>query len=151
MGSFRRGDGSTQYTPEELFATMKERLGLSNVQEEKVRPIIEEYCKKQQDIIEKYKRQEHRGGECCLRCDLQRLGESTEKQLAAFLTEKQLKEYQKIQEELQPKPSEGGQQRMGKGGVVEGVGEVVREDRHRKCNSIKTTSGFIPSYERSFK
>ena len=89
-----------QQTPEELIATMRERLNLTDEQEEKVRPIMEEYCKEQQNVVEKYKGQEHRGGDCCLRCELQRLGESTEKQLAAFLTEKQMKEYQKIQEEL---------------------------------------------------
>ena len=103
-----------QYTPEELLATMKDRLSLTDEQQEKVRPIIEEYCKKQQDIIEKYKGQEPRGGDCCLRCDLQRLGESTEKQLATFLTEKQMREYQKIQDELQPRPPENGQQGMGR-------------------------------------
>jgi hypothetical protein len=79
---------------------MKDRLSLTDEQQEKVRPIMEEYCKKQKDIIEKYKGQERRGGDCCLRCEVQRLGESTEKQLATFLTEKQMREYQKMQDEL---------------------------------------------------
>ena len=117
-----------QYTPEELLATMKDRLSLTDEQQEKARPIMEEYCKKQQDIIENYKEQERRGGDCCLRCELQRLGESTEKQLATFLTEKQMREYQKMQDELQPRPPENGQQGMGRerpggrGGMGGGMG-----------------------------
>jgi hypothetical protein len=95
---------------------MKERLNLTDEQDGKVRPIMEEYCKKQQDIIGKHKGQEPRGGDCCLRCELQRLGESTEKQLAALLTEKQMREYQKMQDELQPRSPENGPQGMGKGG-----------------------------------
>jgi hypothetical protein len=116
------------YTPEELLTTMKERLNLTDEQNGKVRPIIEEYCKKQQDIIGKYKGQEPRGGDCCLRCELQRLGESTEKQLAAFLTEKQMREYQKMQDELQPRSPENGPQGMGRerpggrGGMGGGMG-----------------------------
>jgi len=37
-----------------------------------------------------------------------------EKRLATFLTEKQMKEYQKIQDELQPRPPENGPQEMGR-------------------------------------
>lgn len=102
-----------QYTSEELLATMKDRLSLTDEQQAKVRPIIEEYCQKRLDIIGKYIGQTPRGGDCCLRCDLQRLGESTGKQLATILTEKQLREYQKIQDELQPKPPESAEQGMG--------------------------------------
>ena len=102
-----------QYTSEELLTTMKDRLNLTDEQKEKVRPIIEEYCKKQQVIIGDYKGQESRGGDCCLRCDLKRLNESTEKQLATVLTDKQMREYQKIQEELQPRQSESGEQGTG--------------------------------------
>jgi len=111
-----RGMELPQYTPAELLAAMKDRLDLTDEQQEKVRPIIEEYCKKQKDIIEKYKGQVSRGGDCCLRCELQRLGESTEKQLATFLTEKQMREYQKIQDELQPRSPENGPQGMGRKG-----------------------------------
>jgi len=102
-----------QYTSEELLATMKDRLSLTDEQQVKVRPIIKEYCQKRLDIIGKYIGQTPRGGDCCLRCDLQRLGESTEKQLATILTEKQMREYQKIQDELQPKQPESGEQGMG--------------------------------------
>jgi hypothetical protein len=112
-----RGMELPQYTPAELLAAMKDRLDLTDEQQEKVPSIIEEYCKKQKDIIEKYQGQVSRGGDCCLRCELQRLGESTEKQLAAFLTEKQMREYQRIQDELQPRsPEKNGPQGMGKGG-----------------------------------
>jgi len=103
-----------QYTPEELLASMRDRLNLTDEQQERVHPIIEEYCKKQQGIIGKYKGQELRGGDCCLRCEVQRLGESTEKQLAAFLTEKQMREYQKMQDELQPRSPENRPQEMGR-------------------------------------
>jgi|WetSurSiteA1Bulk_404760.scaffolds.fasta_scaffold08784_1 hypothetical protein len=113
------GGGMTlpQYAPEELLASMRDRLNLTDEQQKKVRPIMEEYCKKQQDIIGKYKGQEPHGGDCCLRCELQRLEESIEKQLATFLTEKQMREYQKIQDELQPRsPEKNGPQGMDKGG-----------------------------------
>ena len=103
-----------QYTPEELLASMRDRLNLTDEQQEKVRPIMEEYCKKQQDIIRKYKGQEPHGGDCCLRGDLQRLEESTEKQHLAFLTEKQMREFQRMQDELQPRSSENGPQEMGR-------------------------------------
>jgi len=123
-----------QYTSEELLATMKDRLNLTDEQQKKVRPIIEEYCKTQQDIIGKYNGQESRGGDCCLRCELERLNESTEKQLATVLTEKQMRGYQKMQAELQPKspengpPGMGGQgpgDRGGMGGGRGGWGEEV--------------------------
>jgi len=104
-----------QYTSEELFATMKDRLNLTDEQQAKVRPIIEGYCQKRQDIIGKFKGQGSRGEDCCLRCDLQRLGESTEKQLATVLTDIQMREYQKIQDQLQPHSPESGQQGMGDG------------------------------------
>jgi len=103
-----------QYTAEELLATMKDRLNLTDEQQEKVRPIIEGYCKKRQGIMEKHKGQESHGGDCCLRCELQRLGESTEKQLAIVLTDKQMRAYQKIQDELQPPPPEGEERGMGR-------------------------------------
>jgi hypothetical protein len=93
-------------TSEELLARMKDRLNLTDEQQVKVRPIIEEYWQKWLDIIEKYKGHSSPGGECCLRSELQRLWESTEKQLATVLTDKQIKKYQRTQGELQPKPPE---------------------------------------------
>ena len=104
-----------QYTAEEIIAAMQERLDLTDEQEKRVYPIMETYCKKQHDIMEKYKEENRRGESCCMRCELQRLGESTEKQLAEFLTEKQMREYQKLQEELQPKPPTNAPPAMGRG------------------------------------
>ena len=131
-----------QYTSEELLATMKDRLNLTDDQQAKVRPIIEEFCQKRMDIIGNYIGQAPRGGDCCLRCDLQRLGESTEKQLATILTEKQMREYKKIQDELQPKPPETDHKGWVVGeewvavGVVE-VGEAGVAVCHRNVAQFK--------------
>ena len=89
-----------------------------------------------------------------MRCELQRLGESTEKQLATVLTEKQMREYQKMQDELQPRSPENGQQGMGGerpggrggmgGGRGGGVGEAWVEVCHRECNPNKTPGEITP-------
>ena len=84
--------------PDQLFATMKERLNLTKEQEEKIRPIIDASMEKKQTIFKKHGEQE-RENMRILENDMQALDQDTGKQLGSVLTEEQLKEYQKIQEE----------------------------------------------------
>ena len=84
--------------PSHLFAAMKERLNLSKAQEEKIQPIMDARREKKQTILNKHGEQEQENMRI-LEDDLQALDKDTEKQLGAILTEEQLKEYQKIQEE----------------------------------------------------
>ena len=77
--------------PDQLFAAMKERLNLTKVQEEKIRPIIDAGMEKKQATLKKH------GEE--IREDMRAVDSDTEKQLGSVLTEEQLKEYQKIQGE----------------------------------------------------
>ena len=83
--------------PDQLFATMKERLNLTKEQEEKVRSIIDESMGKKRTILKKHGDQERKNMRT-LQKDMQALDKDTEKQLASVLTEEQIKEYQKIQE-----------------------------------------------------
>jgi len=84
--------------PDQLFATMKERLDLTKEQEEKIRPIIDASMQKKRTILKKHGEQE-RENMRILGKDMQALDRDTEKQLDSVLTEEQLKEYQKIQGE----------------------------------------------------
>jgi len=84
--------------PDQLFATMKERLNLTKEQEEKIRPIIDAGMEKKQAILKKHGEQE-REKIRTLEKDMQALDQDTEKQFGSVLTEEQLKEYQKIQKE----------------------------------------------------
>jgi Spy/CpxP family protein refolding chaperone len=84
--------------PDQLFATMKERLNLSKEQEEKIHPIMDASREKRRTILKKHGEQE-RENMGILKNDMQALNKDTEKQLSSVLTEEQLKEYQKIQEE----------------------------------------------------
>ncbi|MBU1053535.1 MAG: hypothetical protein KKC46_06865 [Proteobacteria bacterium] len=115
-----------QYTPEELISSMTDRLGLSDEQQEKVRPIMEEYCKKQKAIIEKYKWKNREN--CCMKCELQRLGDSTGEQLAAFLPEEQMMKFREMMVKLLPISTNDERPKMdekrpgGRGGMGGGMG-----------------------------
>ena len=85
-------------TPEQIFATLKKRLHLTEEQEDEVRSIIEKQGEKHSQIIQKYQDQ-GREGRYLLRRDLQALQEATDKKLETVLTEKQIEKYRKIQEE----------------------------------------------------
>lgn len=84
--------------PDQLFATMKERLNLTKEQEEKVRPIMDASMEKKRTILKKHGEQE-RENMRILENDMQALDKDRGKQLGSVLTETQLKEYQKIQGE----------------------------------------------------
>src|SRR4030042_5369527 len=84
--------------PDQLFATMKECLNLTKAQEEKIRPIIDASREKKQTIFKKHGEQE-RENRRVLENDMRAIDKDIEKKLGSVLTEEQLKEYQKIQEE----------------------------------------------------
>lgn len=84
--------------PDQLFATMKERLNLTKEQEEKIRPIMDASMEKKRTILKKHGEQE-RENMRILENNMQALDKDREKQLGSVLTEEQIKEYQKIQEE----------------------------------------------------
>jgi len=84
--------------PDQLFATMKERLNLTKEQEEKIRPIMDASMEKKRTILKKHGEQE-RENMRILENDMQALDKDRGKQLGSVLTETQLKEYQKIQGE----------------------------------------------------
>jgi Spy/CpxP family protein refolding chaperone len=87
--------------PDQLFAAIKERLNLTKEQEEKIRPIIDASREKKQTILKKYGEQE-REHIRALKNNMAALDQDTEKQFGSVLTEEQIKEYQKIQEERCP-------------------------------------------------
>ena len=123
MGSPRGGMPFPQQTPEEILAMMKERLNLTEEQEAKVKPIIEEQCEARDEIIAKFKGQ-GRESRRSMRSELQAHQEVTEEKLSAVLTEEQLEEYRKIQEEQRQRMREQTKERMGKGrrGGMGGMG-----------------------------
>ena len=84
--------------PDQLFATMKERLNLTKEQEEKIRPIMDASMEKKRTMLKKHGEQE-RENMRILENDMQALDKDRGKQLGSVLTETQLKEYQKIQGE----------------------------------------------------
>jgi Spy/CpxP family protein refolding chaperone len=84
--------------PDQLFATMKERLNLTKEQEEKIQPIMDATREKKQTLFKKHGEQE-RENMRILENEMQTLDRDTGKQLGSVLTEEQLKEYQKVQEE----------------------------------------------------
>ena len=114
MGSPRGGMTLPRQTPEEIMATMKERLNLTEEQEAKVKPIIDEQCEARDEIIAKYRGQ-GRDSRRSMRSEMQALQEGTEEKLSTVLTEEQLEEYRKMQEEQRQKMREQKKQRMGRG------------------------------------
>ena len=93
-----RGRVPPSKNADQIVSDMKSRLNLTDEQEAKIRPIIEEQIKKRNVLIEKYQGQGRQGRES-LRGEMQALGKSTEDQLQPILTKEQLGDYQKMQEE----------------------------------------------------
>ena len=77
---------------------MKNRLNLTDEQEAKFRPIIEEQITKRGALIEKYQGQ-GREGMGSLRNELEELNQSTENQLQSILTKEQMENYRNMQAE----------------------------------------------------
>jgi hypothetical protein len=106
-----------------IILEMKMDLNLSDEQELKIRPIIEEQVKKRKALIEKFQGQGFPGLES-LRSELKNLRIDIEKQLQYFLTNEQMLKYGKMQQEEDqritgekppPKEPEAQPTRKGKG------------------------------------
>jgi len=104
----RRGfrQGPMHAMSEHLFSRLKDSLKLSEVQEEKVRPIIEADIEKRRTIFETYKGQDRRGM-LAMRNEMHELHKTTEKQLEKILTEEQMSEYWEMLEEQRRHLHEG--------------------------------------------
>ena len=102
LGSLADAQSRSRVPPgknaDQIISDMKSRLNLTDEQETKIRPIIEEQIKKRNALIEKYQGQGHQGRES-LRSEMQALGKSTEDQLQPILTKEQMGNYQKMQDE----------------------------------------------------
>jgi hypothetical protein len=85
-------------TPEQVLSKMKDRLNLTEEQATKVRPIIEGRIERLRKIVEEYREQD-RPEIFSLRREMRELQESTVKPLASILTEEQLEDYRRMQEE----------------------------------------------------
>ncbi|MCD6353049.1 MAG: hypothetical protein J7M06_02430 [Proteobacteria bacterium] len=81
------------------FSLIKERLNLTEKQKAAVHPIIDECLDNQRSLIKKQKRRGHHA----LRRELRVLEEAAVKELEAILTEEQMADYLKIQEEEREK------------------------------------------------
>jgi len=103
-------DSPDMYSPAgQTMTKMKERLNLTEEQETKIRPIIEQSMKERSEILKNS--QEDRN---TIKKELQDLQWSTDVQLGMILTEKQMKEYQKFrEEEIEKTP--GGEMQPGRG------------------------------------
>ncbi len=98
--SARAGDFSSAWkSPEQMMSLLKERLGLTEVQETRIHPIVEETFKKRSEIIKN-------GGQDgkSEKSALQELQWSTDMQIGKILTGDQMKEYQTLREEESEKP-----------------------------------------------
>jgi len=85
-------------SPEEFMSQLKMRLNLSEDQEAKINPIIEESIQKRREIV-KNSSQDRK----TVRNQLQELRWSTDMQIGKILTEAQMKEYQELREEQHEK------------------------------------------------
>jgi Spy/CpxP family protein refolding chaperone len=83
---------------DQIMADMKTRLGLTEDQEARIRPILEDEFVKRHAIIEKYQGQ-GREARSSLRNELQQLRSTTDHRLEPILTKAQMEEYRKMQEE----------------------------------------------------
>jgi Spy/CpxP family protein refolding chaperone len=92
----------TRKTPEQMISLMKTRLGLTDEQEAKIRPIIQESFKEQEKMLDKSRGQD-RSGIRALRGELRQHQISVEEKLSKTLTAEQLVGYRKLQEEQRRK------------------------------------------------
>jgi len=95
---------------DQIISDMKNRLNLTDEQEAKIRPIIEEQVKNRAALIEKYRGQ-GREGMSSMRNELQALNQSTENQLQSILTKEQMEEYRKMQAEEREQMRKGSRSR----------------------------------------
>jgi hypothetical protein len=114
-------------TADQIIIDSKNRLGLTDDQEVKIRPIIEEQVKKRNELIKKYQGQDRQGMDS-LRDELQDLRISTESQLQYFLTNEQMITYGEMQNEED--------QRICKEEGHEEQGQKARKGRGRRSGNF---------------
>ncbi len=93
-------------SPEQVVSQLEERLKLTDEQETKLRPIIEESLKKRSELL----------NSGAPKSDLQQLQWATDMQIGKILTEEQMKEYEKLREEQDKKADRYGTQKKGRRG-----------------------------------
>ncbi len=98
--------GNTSISPEQVVAQMKERLKLTDEQETKIRPIIEDNFKKQRELL----------NNCGQKSDIQQLQWATDMQIGRILTKEQMTEYEILREQEDKKSDRDGTQRKGRHG-----------------------------------
>ncbi len=98
--------GNTNMSPEQVIAQMRERLKLTDEQETKIRPIIEDNFKRRSELL-------NSGAQ---KSDIQQLQWATDMQIGKILTEEQMEEYEKLREQEDKKPDRDGMQRKGRRG-----------------------------------
>ena len=94
-------------SPDERLAQLTEQLDLTDEQAAKMKPIIEEQSKKQQELFESAG-----GDRATMRAEMTKLMEETDKRYAEVLTEDQMNEYREMRQERmrqgRPPPPQGG-------------------------------------------
>jgi len=83
---------------EQVMAKMKERLHLTEEQETKIRPIIEESVQTRREILKRDPQERS-----AIKNELQELQWKTDMRLGVILTEEQMREYEKLREEQSEK------------------------------------------------
>ncbi len=89
-----QADDTSDVTPDQIISKMKDRLHLTEDQEAKLRPIIEELVNKRHDI-----KANSMLDAKTKRSSLQQLQWSTDMRLGQIFTEEQMAEYQRFREE----------------------------------------------------
>lgn len=93
-------------TPRESFDRLETDLGLTEVQQAKVRRIIQDGAKDRHEIIRKYRERGH-VLERSLRDEIQKNRDAVEKSLAAVLTKDQMEKYRQFEREESRRPYPG--------------------------------------------
>ena len=102
-------------SPEQIMSQLKERLKLTDDQESKIMPIIEDSMKKRNEILNNGTQDGK-----TKRSAFQQLQWSTDMQIGKVLTEEQRKEYEKLREEQNEKMQDNDDMHRGKGGRTGG-------------------------------
>lgn len=87
---------------DQIVTTLKDKLKLSETQEDQLRPIIESHVTKRQELFNKYRsgdQQDRRS----MRAEMQELRENTRSQLAKYLTDDQMVSFDRLQAEQKRK------------------------------------------------
>jgi Glu-tRNA(Gln) amidotransferase subunit E-like FAD-binding protein len=79
--------------PEQTIATIQEQLELTDVQVERIQPIVPEQSEKRRELFKKYRPQ----GLSAMREEMQKLRSEMDAQLAEILSDDQIEKYQMLQ------------------------------------------------------